>query len=418
MAVYKYIGLDGAGKQVKGLKDAESPKALRAALKRDGIYVTDLSADAGSSGAGGAGAATSNSLLARIRRYRTLGSVSVQEVSLTTRQLGVLLHAGIPLAEALIALVEQVDNEGLKRPLATIRERVNEGKALADAMGEHPRIFPQLYVNMVRAGEASGTLDSVLARLADFMDDQDRIRSKVKGALTYPAIMVVVSVLIISVLMVVVVPKITAIFEGLGKALPLNTRLLIFTANLMSNWWWLIAPLVGLMSWGFLRYIKTPKGRVRWDRFTLKSPVFGRILRMVAISRFSKTLATMLSSGVPLLRSLEIVKNVVDNTVIADVVEKASVAIREGESIAAPLKRSGQFPPLVTHMIAVGERSGQLETMLENVSRAYDFEVEGRVARLTTALEPVMILVMGAIVGFIVLSVIRPILMMNEFVGG
>jgi general secretion pathway protein F len=217
--------------------------------------------------------------------------------------------------------------------------------------------------------------------------------------------------------MVVVVPKITVIFEGLGKALPLNTRILIFTANLLSGWWWLIAPCIGLMIWGFLRYIKTPRGRAIWDRFTLKAPLFGKILRMVAISRFAKTLSTMLSSGVPLLRSLEIVKNVVGNTVIMDVVDKAAVAIREGESIAAPLKRSGQFPPLVTHMIAVGERSGQLETMLENVSRAYDFEVEGRVAKLTTALEPMMILVMGAIVGFIVLSVIRPILMMNEFVG-
>jgi general secretion pathway protein F len=418
MPVFRYTGLDASGRPVKGLKDAESPKALRVALKREGIYLTDVFSDAGAKGGAKGGTGEAPSLMTRLKQARANRSVSTQEVSLTTRQLATLLHAGIPLVESLQALIEQVDNEGLKRVLATVRERVNEGRALADAMAEHPKLFPHLYVNMIRAGEASGTLDSVLTRLADFMETQQKLRSKVRGAMTYPVIMVVVAVLIISVLMVVVVPKITAIFDGLGATLPLNTRILIKSSQIMSDWWWLIFPSIGLCIFGLYRYVQTPKGRARYDKVLLKLPLFGKLLRMVAISRFAKTLATMLASGVPLLRSLEIVKNVIGNTVIANVVEKASVAIREGESIAAPLRRSGEFPPLVTHMIAVGERSGQLESMLENVANNYDSEVDNRVGRLTTALEPMMILSMGVIVGFIVLSILRPILMMNEFVGG
>ncbi|HJZ85187.1 MAG TPA: type II secretion system inner membrane protein GspF [Polyangia bacterium] len=423
MPVFAYKGLDSRGKPTAGVRDAESAKALRAVLRKDGVYLTDLREERAVRGGGaavvavaGATAQPQGLLQREVDFGRLFERVRPQEVAVLTRQLATLLRAGIPLAEGLAALTEQTDNNKLKKTLGDVKQKVNEGSALADAMADHPKVFPELYVNMVRAGETAGNLDSVLARLADFMDAQIELRGKVTNALMYPAIMIGVGIIIMSILMIAVVPKITAIFDDSGKSLPWNTQLLIFVSKVTGDYWWILLPLAVLGVFLLRRWVKTPEGRAKWDRMVLRLWVIGPLARMVAISRFAKTLGTMLSAGVPLLRAMDITKDILGNRVLEKVVEEARNSIREGESIAAPLKRSGQFPPIVTHMIAVGERSGQLEQMLENVASAYDREVELKVSRLTTLLEPAMILLMSSAVAFVVFSILMPILEMNEWV--
>jgi general secretion pathway protein F len=405
MPVFEYKGLDARGRSVGGVLDAADPRALRAALRREGVFLTEIVLE------------SQKKTLAQREVRLGRGRVKPLDIAVMTRQLATLIGAGIPLVDSLTALVEQVDKERLKKILSKVRERVNEGASLADALGDHPKVFAPLYVNMIRAGESSGTLDVVLSRLADFTEYQVRLRSKVMGAMMYPIIMMVVGVIIVSVLFVVVVPKIRKIFDRLESSLPLPTEVLIGVSTFVSNYWWLLLLVVGTGTVLFLRFIRSEKGREKWDRFVLRVPVFGPLVRMVAIARFTKTLGTLLSSGVPLLTALDIVKNVLNNKLLEKVVEEARVSIQEGESIAGPLKRSKQFPPLVTHMIAIGEKSGELEAMLANVASAYDQQVESKVNTLTSLLEPIMIVAMGGVVGFIVFSILLPILKMNQALG-
>jgi general secretion pathway protein F len=421
--VYSWKGLNSAGKSVTGTRDADGPKGLRQALRKEGVFVTEHremlvgGARAATRTAASAPAGEKVSFLKREIDFKgMLERVRPQEVAAFTRQLATLLKAGIPLAEALGALAEQAGNHKLEVALAEIRQKVNEGTALADTMSAHPTIFPELYVNMVRSGEAAGNLDAVLMRLAEFMDAQNALRAKVSGALTYPIIMVVLGTLVMGVLMVVVVPKITSIFEDLGKTLPWNTQLLIFLADVIGTYWWMLIVVFALIYFGFRRWSRRPKGRGVVDRVKLKLPLIGPLVRYVGVARFARTLATMLAAGVPVLSALEITKRVLNNTVLEKVVEAARDAIREGESIAATLKKSAQFPPLMVHMVAVGERSGQLEAMLENVATAYERDVEGKVARLTTILSPLLIVGMALCVLFIVFSVLQPIMDMSNFV--
>lgn len=429
MSLYVWKGLDGGGKTVGGTRDADGPKALRQSLRKDGIFITELAevlagraasklAGKAAAGGGGGGAAVGprRSLLQRnVDLQQMLERVRPQEVAVFTRQLGTLLKAGIPLAEALGALAEQSDNKKLERVLAGVRQKVNEGASMADTLAEHPTLFGDLYVNMVRSGEAAGNLDAVLMRLADFMDSQLALKSKVSGALTYPIIMMVLGSLVMGVLLIVVVPQITSVFADMGKTLPWNTQLLIFVSQVAGDYWWAVIPLGVGGYYGFRRWSRTPKGRGVLDRTKLKLWLLGPLVRFVGVARFSRTLSTMLSAGVPVLSALEITKKVLNNTVLEKVVEQARDAIREGESIAATLKKSGQFPSMMVHMVAVGERSGQLETMLENVAGAYEREVEGKVARLTTILSPAIIVTMAVAVVFIVFSILTPILDMQNF---
>jgi general secretion pathway protein F len=416
--VYSWKGLNTAGKSVTGTRDADGPKALRQALRKDGIFITEHREvlAGGQQAAARPGGSNVSVLNRQIDFAAMLERVQPQEVAAFTRQLATLIKAGIPLAEALGALAEQGDNKKLQRILAEIRQKVNEGSTLADTLSAHPTIFPDLYTNMVRSGEAAGNLDAVLARLADFLDAQHTLRQKVSSALTYPIIMVVLGTIIMGVLMVVVVPKITSIFQDMGKTLPWNTQLLIFMSDVVGSYWWALILLAGLGYWLFRRWSRKPKGKAVVDRIRLKLPLIGPLVRFVGVARFSRTLATMLAAGVPVLAALEITKKVLNNTVLEKVVEEARDAIREGESIATPLKRSGQFPSLMVHMVAVGERSGQLEAMLENVATAYERDVDGKVARLTTVLSPLLIVGMALCVVFIVFSVLQPIMDMQNFV--
>jgi general secretion pathway protein F len=465
MAVYEYRGLiASSGKQVHGVRDADNAKVLRAALKREGVLLTSAQEDKKAQVAKGG----KLDLGALFRR------VAVADVAMMTRQLATLVTAGIPLVECVSALTEQVEKMELKRILTQVRDRLNEGLSLAKALEPHPDVFPPLYVNMVAAGEASGTLEKVLDRLSDFMENQSRLRSKVGAALAYPILMMVMGSVLISIMMVVVVPKVTSIFASLDRALPWYTSLLImvssalgsaqmlgfasaattmtvvrraiasktaapekrvawnfvagtcatllvtFAFSVESIWAYavglLLGVVVGYVVSRFVLWLATPSGLFWKDSFILKLPIFGTLFRMLAVSRFARTLATLLQSGVPLLKAMDIVKNVLDNARLSKVIEEAISSIREGESIAQPLKRSGDFPPIVTHMIAVGEKSGQLETMLENVARAYDTQVDARVQALTSLLEPLMMIFMGGAVGFIAFAILMPLIQMNDFV--
>ncbi len=405
MAVFEYKGIEVAsGKAVKGIRDADSPKALRGILRRDGILLT---------------AATPESeRKAKAQRELQLFKprVNATDVAIMTRQLATLVRAGVPLVESIAALVDQIEKEALVRVLTAVGENLKEGTAFAKCLSQHPKVFPPLYVNMVAAGEASGTLEGVLERLADFMEGQARLQGKLVSALAYPVLMAIIAVVLVGALMVGVVPKVTSMFANLGEELPWYTSLLIFVSDTLASYWWLIL-LVGFGGiYTFRRWRSTKEGRLKWDRFLLRVPLFGRLNLLVAVARFSRTLATLLASGVALLPAMDIVKNVLGNVQLETVVSTAIGSIREGESIADPLKRSGYFPPMVTHMIAVGEKSGQLEAMLENVSRAYETDVETRITTLTSLLEPIIIVVMGGMVAFIAMAILMPLVQMNQLV--
>jgi general secretion pathway protein F len=404
--LYEYQGIrKGDGRSVKGTRDADNEKALRAALKRDGILVTSIA----EKGRGkGLGEVDFKKLL--FRRVKKL------DIALATRQLATLTGSGISLVESLTAVIDQTEKPDLKRAMVDVREQVNQGTSLSDAFGRHPKYFDHLYCNMVNAGEQSGTLEQVLGRLADFIEAHNRLRAKVISAMAYPAFMALMGIVIVSVMMVVVVPRVTSIFENFGRELPWYTEALIFVSNFMRRFWWLVLGLIIGAVVAFRMWKKTDKGRVKWHRFVLWAPIFGGLALMIALSRFSKTLATLLSSGVPLLTAMDITKGVLGNSVLEQVVVEASSSIREGESIAEPLKASGRFPPIVTHMIAVGERSGQLEHMLENVASAYDAQVDTKIATLTSLLEPVMIVIMGGAAGSIAVAILMPLIKMNEFI--
>lgn len=439
MPVYQYRGFDAKGKATSGIKDADSPRALRQALRREGILLSEVressvakkasrkgASNKTAAGEGGAAIGAQGSVAELLESLHLDGllewwvtrqsQAQPAEVAVLTRQLGTLLRAGVQLSESLAALIEQSEDPVLKRVLSDIKVQVNEGLPLSQALARHPGAFSELYVNLVTAGEAAGNLEAVLLRLADFLESQNKLRSKIVSALVYPAVMTVIGVLILSMLMTTVVPKVTAIFTDTGRALPINTQILIWVSAVLSDYLWLVVPLLLVAIYAFRRWQRSPSGRYKWDQFVLKLPVMGGLARKVAVSRFAKTLSTMLASGVQLLRAMEIVKNVLGNSVLTKVIEEARESIREGESIAQPLRRSGQFPAIVCHMIAVGERSGQLEQMLENVANTYDLEVDIAVGRMTTLLEPLMILAMGGAVGFVVFSILMPIMEMNQFV--
>ena len=436
MGHFAYTGVDAKGRTVRGTVDADDVKGVRQTLRRQGVFLdqaTPLAERANerkaaekssrSTATHSFGSATPPPFSERapmvyraFKFVKRLASNPGQAVALSTRQLATLVKAGIPLVEALSALIEQIEDEDLCAAYTEVRDRVNEGISFATALATHPRFFSGLYVNMVAAGEASGTLEAVLARLAYFTESQMRLKNKVVGALAYPAFMALMGTAILWVMMVVVVPKVSAIFEDFRAALPWYTSALIGVSNFVGSYWWLILALVGLGIYLFTRWKRTPEGAYKWDAIRLRMPLFGELTRMVAISRFTRTLATLLASGVPLLKAMDIVKNVMENRVLEAVITEATASIKEGESIADPLKRSGKFPPVVTHMIAIGERSGELESMLEAIAGSYDNAIDGRVSVMTSLLEPVMIVLMGGTSGGVAFAILMPLLQMNEFV--
>lgn len=407
MPVYSYIGINDKGKKVSGTIEAENDKIARSKLRKISVFPTSLSA-------GGSLGSAKIGLGSNIDFKRFTQRIRLQDVALMTRQIATLLSAHIPLVDALQAMSEQVSNPKLREIIAEMRQKVVEGGKLSDAMKAYPKTFNGMYINMVNAGENSGALDVVLSRLADFIESQNRTRSKVIGAMIYPIIMGVVGISLMAVLLTFMVPKMTAIFKGQKMTLPLPTQVLIFVSNIFSNYWYILLIMLVAAIYFIRKWFKTPAGMEYRDMMMLRSPLFGNLIRMVAISRFSRTLATLLASGVPMLNAMDIVKNVVGNLVIRKSVEDTRDSVKEGESIAEPLKRSGQFPPLVTHMISIGEKTGSLEKMLERISETYDTEVDNAVTTMLSLMEPIMILGMGGAITFVVVSIMLPILQMGD----
>lgn len=407
MPFYQYKAIDSAGKPTKGGVAAENQTALRQALKAKGQFLTEATVShAGGKAVSGKG---------DIDFKRLLQFVGLRDIALVTRQLATLLRAGIPLVESLKALEEQADKDELKRVLENVKQKVNEGSSLAAALEAHPKRFNSLYIHMVRAGESSGNLDVVLERLTDFLESQMELRAKIVGAMIYPIVMTVVGGGILTFLFSFVVPKITQMFEDQEKALPFITEMLLFISAAISGWSgiFLFVFITGSIV-SFFFWKRTPQGKAKWDRFILKVPVVSGVIRMIAISRFARTLGTLLSSGVPLLQALDIVKNILGNTRLEEVIDDVRRDVREGETIAKPLKASGEFPPLVTHMVAIGERTGQLEEMLDNIAINYKQQVDVRVQAATSLLEPLLIVGMGIAVAFIVFAIMLPIIEMNN----
>lgn len=405
MPVFEYKGLTADGKDTKGFIDAENLQNAKVKLRRSGVFPIEISEETTKKAAGEASG--TRNFLRRVKK---------QEVTVFTRQLATLLYAGLPLMESLSAVIDHVDDPLLKRSITGIREDVREGTSLADAMREYPKIFSSLYTNMIQAGEASGALDVVLARLADFQESQVRLRNKLWAAMTYPILMLFIGMGVLAFLFSFVIPQVTKVFEDTGQALPLPTLVLISISNFFRAYWWVLASIIIVIAILVSKYIKTQQGKETYDKISLKVPMFGKLIKLIAVSRFARTLSTLLASGVPLITSMEIVKAVVNNTVLSKILEDAKNRVREGESLSEPLRRSGVFPSMVIQMITVGERSGELEGMLSKVAETFDNEVDTSVAGLTSLIEPLMILFMGVIVMFVVLSILLPIFEMSQVV--
>jgi general secretion pathway protein F len=342
--------------------------------------------------------------------------VTPGELSAATRQLSILLGAGVTLVASLDTLISQMTNPALKRVLAQIKESVNEGKDLAFSLSQHPKVFSPIYINMVRAGEASGSLDLVLDRLAEFSEHQQALKGRIRAAMAYPIFMSCVGALILFFLVSFVVPNITKVFADLKQTLPLITVVLIGASDFLKSFWWAVVVGLGGCLVLLRQLTRTTKGRYVWDEFKLRLPVFGIINVKIAMARFGRTLGSLLQNGVPLLTALQIVRNIVNNVLIAEVIDHAVEEIEKGKSLANSLAQSRWFPPIPVQMIAVGEQSGELENMLNKVADIYEKEVESQTMAMTSMLEPFMILFMGLVVGFIVISILLPIFEMNQLV--
>lgn len=410
MPVYQYRGYKADGGSATGIVDAESPKVARLKLRKDGVFPTEM---AEQEGAKPIVARSGSGPVAGVGRSPAL---SVNDVALMTRQMATLLVAGLPLVDALGVLMDQMEKKSVKGLLADLRESIRGGASFSAVLERYPKDFSSIYVHMVRAGEASGALDQILFRLAEFLDKQLALKNKVTNAILYPAIMVIIGTLVLFFLLTFVVPKITAVFAHSKQALPWPTVVLMEISHFCSDYWMVLLGMVLVGMWITRRFLRTETGHVMADRLLLKLPLIGQVARMVSISRLASTLATMLSSGVQLLDALDVSKRVMNNRILEQAVEEARQNIREGETIAEPLKRSGEFPPLVTHMIAVGEKSGEMEEMLRRIGQIYDGEVDRVITRFTSLLEPVMIVVMGVIVLFIVVAILLPIFEMGQMV--
>lgn len=407
MPIFEYKGLTRDGKNTKGIVDSENLRAARLKLKKDGIFVVSIEDKKKTAGQKKSGS-----------KNKT-GTVPVKDLSLMTRQLATLIKANVPLVEALSAVSEQVENPILAEALADCKNMVNEGMSLHKAFAKYPNVFSTIFLSMAEAGEMSGTLDVILMRLAEFTESQAELRQRIQSAMTYPVIMLVVITLVIFGLFTKVLPEILGIFESFDDiALPWYTKLISDISKIFIEYWYIFAGGIVTSVLLFLNWKNSSEGRKSWDAISLKLPLFGEIVRMVAIARFTRTLATLLNGGVPMLNALDIVRNVVDNNSIALAIDDAKGNISEGESIAGPLKKSGHFPPLVVHMVNIGEKTGDLENMLTLVADAYDFQVKSKVDTITTILNPLMTLLIGVVIFVIIISVIVPMFELTSKLGG
>jgi len=344
------------------------------------------------------------------------GRVRGRDIPVFTRQLGALLAADIPIDQSLAILHEQTENPGLANIILQVRHDITEGASLSEALAKHPRYFSRLYCNMVKVGETGGVLDGVLKQLSAFMEAEYALRSSVITALAYPTIVVLVGCVSVAVLVFFVIPKLSLVFADFGTALPLPTRMLIGTSYFLVKWWWLVFGTLALVLWGFHRYRKSPIGKARIDRLICKLPGIGPMLLKAHIARFSRTMGTLTSSGIPVLQSLKLVQETTPNQILANALGEVSGQVERGEGLAGPLRRTGQFPPMVVNLMAVGEESGTLDKMLLQVADNYDLEVEHAIKRFITLFEPLVIVLIALGVGSVIVSFLLPILRVGEVI--
>jgi general secretion pathway protein F len=403
MPVYDYKALTEKGSETRGVIDADSAKEAREKLRQKRMHVTEMT-EARSRQGRQKSTARLKFEFPKLRR-----APGASDVPMVTRQLATLLRAGIPLTEAVTVLIDQIENRNLERTFRQIKEDIASGVTTTDAFARHPQYFNALYINMVKAGEASGSLDEILKRLADFLQKQSKTKGKVTAALVYPIAMCVIGVLVVIFLMKFVVPKVVGTILDRGIEPPLPTEILMTVSGFVASYWWalILGGVLGLAL--YQAWVSTPKGRLVRDTYLLKLPIFGILFKKQSVSRFTTTFAILLKSGVPALEALRILREIVDNALMSKTLVDVHDRILEGADIATPLRKSGVFPPVIGYMIAVGEQSGQLEEILEKISEAYDEEIDVTVQKVTALIEPVVIIIMAVVVGFIVLAVVLPL---------
>ncbi len=407
MPVYEYTALDIKGKTVSGIINAESPGMARQKLRTSRNFPVSIKEVSDTA------TIKAPSFFSIVRYF---ARVRPNEVSMMTRQLATLVGAGFPLVSALDTLIPQTRSQVFKKILAKIKESIVEGNSFARSLSLYPGTFSSLYVNMIRAGETSGALEIVLERLADITEKQQALKQRIKTALAYPVLMSLIGALVLFLLLTFIVPSITSIFSDMNQTLPAPTLFLISLSNFFKTYWWIIFIVIGLTLVTLRGIKKTVKGHYFFDKIKLLLPGFGILTKKLAIARFSRTLGSLLENGVSMLAALGIVKNIVENVLIADIIEEASQDVEKGQGLGSALAESKIFPDLSIQMIQVGEQTGALEAMLDKIANVFENEVETSVMSMTSLLEPVMILVMGIIVGFIVLSICLPIFEMNQLV--
>lgn len=400
MSKFNFKAKDGRGNLVADSMIAENQREVITTLRRRGLVVVNI-----------------EEVAAKGRKRRSARRVRIGDLAIFARQLSTMVNAGLPLLDSLRTLYEQIESYGFQQVIGDVVSQVESGSSFAEAVTAHPNIFGSFFISMVRAGEASGELAEILIRIADYLESVNSLRRKVKMAMIYPSIISIMAVLITLVLLLKVIPIFEDIYRDLGATLPVPTQILILISTILRRWFWLIiiGAVVGLMFLG--RFKKTERGREIFDRIKLRIPIFGQLFHKVAISRFSRTLGTLIKSGVPILGSLEIVKQVSGNKIIESALNVAGERIREGKSIEDPLSKSGVFPPMVVKMIAVGEKSGRLEEMLEKVSFYYDEQVATMVAGLASLIEPLLIALLGVVIGGIVMCMFLPIFRLSSIIG-
>jgi type IV pilus assembly protein PilC len=400
MPTFAYTGRTRAGQTVSGERVADTIDAATAALRREQINVTRIAAAAG----GKADARNKD------KKVGTIGKkVAAKNLAVFTRQFSVMIDAGLPLVQCLDILGNQEEDKNFAAVILATRTDVEGGASLADAMRRHPKTFDPLFTNMIAAGEAGGILDTILKRLATYIEKAVKLAGQVKSAMIYPIAVIVIAGIVVGVILWKVIPTFAQLFSGLGAELPLPTRIVIAMSDNLVTFFPFLLVGVGAAGWGFRQYYATERGRRAVDSLVLKMPILGAIMRKIAVARFCRTLSTLISSGVPILDGLDITARTSGNAIVEDAIMTTRKSIERGETIAAPLKETNVFPPMVTQMIGVGEATGALDTMLGKIADFYEEEVDTAVAGLLTLLEPVMIAVLGAVVGGIVIAMYMPI---------
>ena len=403
MSAYEYTALDAQGRELRGVLDGDSARQIRQLLRDQSLLpvtVTEVS-DAPAS---------------RAFSFSLGNRIGASDLALLTRQLSTLVRSGIPLEEALLAVSQQSEKARVRSVIAGVRSRVMEGRTLAEGLGAFPTVFPEIYRATVSAGEQSGHLDAVLERMADYTENRQVLQQKIRNAMVYPVLLTVVCLGIVGLLLGYVVPEVVRVFEAGERELPIMTRILIAMSDFLRAWWWLLIIVVVATTWGFRRWIRNPAARLQYDAFKLRMPLIGRITRGNNAARFARTFSILAASAVPVLEALRIAAEVVTNSTMRRAVQDAAVRVREGAPIARSLGASKLFPPMLVHLIASGETSGELEAMLERAADNQERELDGVVNTAVGILGPVMILLMGGFVFVIVIALLLPIFQLNQLV--